>query len=654
MNDSKRSLLPALLAVGTSFTALPASALELGEINVESTLGQPLRASISYALAPNEQLANYCVTLNPRHAGNGLPTVTRADVSVANGVISLTGKSIVREPLMTVRVELACPYTPNLSREYMLFFDPSTPVKAAAPAAAAATVSQTETASRQLQPATAARPTPRPAVRRSVAASTPIDATTRYRVQPGDSLSQIAERIENRPIGLWDAVALIFDANPDAFIDNDPNKLKAGSWLDIPNFVADAQAAPEFESSADAESQPAAGSAGASAVAETPTVSETPTETRVADDTSALEPAATAAVDGLQPGDIVRDDQTPIAASGESTVVIPDTEIETTAPTAQSPNIPTARIVAPEEPAPSGTNWLLWLFGGGGAALIIGLLLFGRRNRDLGDPAVVAAETTHPMRRASDTGQAEALPDDDFIISDDSPTEENLALDADLEIGTGLQEGSDVDVRHDFAFASTTSLDLELPFEDEGDTSETDMMAAPTAEEAVILEEEILPDDDDYDMSVIVDATKMPNTEEVTERDLKAVVVDEAADDEGGYTIDQEVDYQILEQDYEEELTATQALNKEIERAAAELASRMEDPDADMSNDETEDMQLATVTELDSLRPATASDDGDAGDNEEETDEIIAEEATVEMPGDDNESTVEMPAKQGKTDTSSG
>ena len=34
--------------------------------------------------------------------------------------------------------------------------------------------------------------------------------------KPGDSLSQIAARIEDRPIGLWDAVARIFDANPAA------------------------------------------------------------------------------------------------------------------------------------------------------------------------------------------------------------------------------------------------------------------------------------------------------------------------------------------------------------------------------------------------------------------------------------------------------
>ncbi len=60
MTQTKILLLPAVLAAGTVIGAAPASALELGELQVESTLGEPLRASIAYALAPNEELAPYC------------------------------------------------------------------------------------------------------------------------------------------------------------------------------------------------------------------------------------------------------------------------------------------------------------------------------------------------------------------------------------------------------------------------------------------------------------------------------------------------------------------------------------------------------------------------------------------------------------------
>jgi Tfp pilus assembly protein FimV len=61
---TQRSL-PAIFAMGSTLAAIPASAIELGELTVQSRLGQPLRASIAYALAPNEQLSDYCVTLRP-------------------------------------------------------------------------------------------------------------------------------------------------------------------------------------------------------------------------------------------------------------------------------------------------------------------------------------------------------------------------------------------------------------------------------------------------------------------------------------------------------------------------------------------------------------------------------------------------------------
>ena len=48
----------ALVVVGGTIAAAPASALELGEIRIHSSLGQPLRASISYTLGPNEALSD--------------------------------------------------------------------------------------------------------------------------------------------------------------------------------------------------------------------------------------------------------------------------------------------------------------------------------------------------------------------------------------------------------------------------------------------------------------------------------------------------------------------------------------------------------------------------------------------------------------------
>jgi len=117
---------------------------------------------------------------------------------------------------------------------------------------------------------------------------------------------------------------------------------------------------------------------------------------------------------------------------------------------------------------------------------------------------------------------------------------------------------------------------------------------------------------------------------------LKAVEI--ATDDESmiveHYTINKQADFHVLEQDYEDELTATQALNEEIAKAAAELVDRMETNDSD--EDITAEMPLATVTELDITAQMPAQNDpisdADAtGVNEEITINTAADDETVEM-----------------------
>lgn len=636
VKDSKKSLLPALIAVGGGLAAAPVAAIELGDVNVESTIGEPLRASIAYALGPNEELASYCVSLLSGTGANGLPSLSAATVSVAGGVISLTGTSALREPLMSLRVNLACPYAPKLTREYLLFVDPPAYVNGTryvdtAPATADTPVPQPMAATTD---ALVARQPATPAV------TTPIDPSQRYRVQAGDSLSEIVQRIEGRDVGLWSAVAQIFDANPDAFIDNDPNRLKAGSLLTIPAFQTGGEFAALPRATDAAASEPAVTGIADPVVTESTlaemvpdTVADEPeasvypgipADTAVidetVDDTTMLEPASPPAMADLQPGDVILD----------ADIAVPPV-------TAESPNVPVASIIQREEPSAS-SNWFLWLIGAG-VAMIAGLFMFGRRRSDAPAPLPEAPE--HPMRRASDTGEVPVIEELDYDIDDDSPTQENLTLDADLEIGTGLSDGTNVDINQDFGFAVTTQLDMELPDERAIDVDdvvpETDIISPPGIDESSILESEMLPEDDDYDMSVIVDATKVPRPEEVTERDLKAVVVNKDDDTliTDDYTVSQERDYDILEQDYQDELTATQALNQEIEKAAAVLAERMEDAD-----EATAEMPLATVTELDVTANLPASNDSVEDDeptdiNKTINEEALADDNTVEMPKSD-------------------
>ncbi|MDH3577414.1 MAG: LysM peptidoglycan-binding domain-containing protein [Gammaproteobacteria bacterium] len=655
---AQRTLLP-LVAVGGSLAGLPASALELGDLTVQSRLGQPLRASIAFALAPNEQLTSSCVTLGTGAQASGLPGIGRSTISIANGNIVLTGNTAMREPMVAAQVIVDCAYTANLSREYMLFIDP-------------AGSAQDEQAAVKVAPARRSTPVATQgaavATRRTPAARTatrePIGKSTRYRVQPGDSLSRIAERIENRPVGLWPAVTAIFDANPDAFMGNDPNRLKAGSVLTIPSFdgsepvisvaatssVASAASVTSTEDIASTESPAQQNVAQAvtspeTATVETAEVIPTGTTAAIIDTTS-----------DLSPGDVVVDADNPFIDGRETaneTIVIPDTELAGPTTSSTSPNVPTAVInTGRQTSTASTTSWLMWLTGGG-IAIIIGLLLFGRLMRGRPGEAAIA---DHPARRATDVGTGSHAAIADYDLDDDSPTEENLTLDADLEMGTGLGASGDMEVASDFGFASPTEVDIELPFEPEPSipaSGNTDMLSPLHTDEQTILDSEILPDDDNYDLSVILDATKMPKPEDITALDLQAVDVtpEDDTSETDAYTINDEVELNILEQDYEDELTATQALNAEIKHAVAELAKDLDEGESD---DETatgptaEMPPLASVTELDITAQMTARDE-----NADDADETGTHEAaTIEMPAAENDDeTTEMEVDGGKAGT---
>jgi hypothetical protein len=143
---------------------------------------------------------------------------------------------------------------------------------------------------------------------------------------------------------------------------------------------------------------------------------------------------------------------------------------------------------------------------------------------------------------------------------------------------------------------------------------------------------------------MIVDVTKEDVVKpDATEKDLQAVQV-ETADESNAedYTLSQEVDYKILEQDYEDEFTATQALNAEIEKAAAELADRM---DIDVTGEMTAKLPENTQ--------AVNDDISDSGVAEEMTAELHGadNDKTVEMPGNDDELTADMEVESGIIDT---
>ena len=517
-----------LAALGGSLAVIPASALELGDARVQSALGQPLRASIGYTLGPNEAISNTCVSVQPANGVGRIPSADAGSVVIGDGVIQFTGSTVVREPLFSIRVTTNCHYTARLSREYMLFIDPVgtteiAPVETPAPTRVAAEPRATE-----------------PPQRRAPA------------VEPGTTPPQEITATTTRP-----------DVAATPAIEAARSEETSSAYE--PREVAPQPAVVATEPD----------TAGQAAENNAPAVSELrPGDLIIPADNPYIEPLATPTPATVETT-IEATVETPVEATSTVTPAVADTPASIIRQPRATPG------------AEAASNRLVWL-GAGGAVLLAGLILLGIRARNYFGSRPIAPAQPPREAPASDTGDIDdtavigdsgsidSLGDVDVLIDDDSPTAENLALDADLISGSGLADGTDVDIAEDFSFAATTELDLELPAEAAANTDspETDILPPLHADEQEILDSELLPEDDDYDLSVMVDATKMPNPEDVTQRDLEAVQVDDDDDTLIGndYTVSKEVDYQVLEQDYEDEMTATQALNEEIMKAAEDFA----------------------------------------------------------------------------------
>jgi len=266
----------------------------------------------------------------------------------------------------------------------------------------------------------------------------------------------------------------------------------------------------------------------------------------------------------------------------------------------------------------------------------------------------------------------------DFDFDGDSGDRPMLSLDADLGLGTGLRRSSDIDVAQDFGFSArhdfAQEVDLEFPegADYEPDQPTTDIIPPHRMAEPSILESEIPPsdDDDEYDLSMIVDATREPIVDtHLTAKDLKAVPVgiSDEDDESGEYTLSREVDYKILEQDYQEEFTTTQALNAEIAQAAMELAHSMagkgspEDTSelprnrraTDSRDDKTAEMPGRATLEI-TAELAGNVDAGDAVNDDligDLDDTGINEELTAELLQDDHDVTAEMAVEGGRVNT---
>ena len=196
-----------LLLANCSLWSAYSLALNLGEIELDSALGQPLRATIQivdHAIDSNSFTANlyrgdnlgntsseddlYLDSLSFKFADDGVG---------ANNLLIIASEEIVQRPELDFFVNVTWSDKSVLVRVTLLFL-----------AESAAAVAQIVEFTSSALP---------------------------YRVVLGDTLWSIASRLSSEDLSVWQAMDGMFSANPSAFLGGDPSKVIVGSYLFRPS-----------------------------------------------------------------------------------------------------------------------------------------------------------------------------------------------------------------------------------------------------------------------------------------------------------------------------------------------------------------------------------------------------------------------------------
>ena len=276
----RKTALASLLAAAFGVYGSNAWALALGRINVQSALGDPLRAEVDILDINAEEAASLKTTIalpesfraagleyNPALAGMQISLQRRAD---GRAFIRLSSDKAVTEPFVDLILEASWS-SGRIVRDYTMLLDPpslrtTTPVPSVAPQVSVVTVAPTPSApaspaatpaassarpaaaaARKAPAVVAAEPAPKPARK---------EGGNRVTVKPGDTASKIAGATKPAQVSLDQMLVALLRANGDAFVNGNLNRLKAGSVLTIPTEEqARSLAAPEASRTVIAQSR---------------------------------------------------------------------------------------------------------------------------------------------------------------------------------------------------------------------------------------------------------------------------------------------------------------------------------------------------------------------------------------------------------------
>ena len=252
----QKSALALATATLLTLSASHAHALSLGNIVVQSALGEPLRAEIDIPEMNADEAATLKATVaSPeafRAAGlefNAALSGLRTSIQRrANGraYIRLTSDRPVNDPFVDMILEASW-NTGRIVRDYTMLFDPpnlrATPSAPTAPSTGTAQSSPVQTqsapgiaingAAAPAGSSTSTRPSAgRPAAVAAAKSSVAVDG--QVTVERGDTASKIAMATKPATVSLDQMLVALLRANPEAFINNNINRIKSGAVMNVP------------------------------------------------------------------------------------------------------------------------------------------------------------------------------------------------------------------------------------------------------------------------------------------------------------------------------------------------------------------------------------------------------------------------------------
>ena len=258
----------AIAAAATALLTLTTSgalALSLGRITVQSALGEPLRAEVEVPDMNAEEAASLRTTVALPEAFTAAGLEYNSALSSLQATlqrrpdgrayIRLTSDRAINEPFVDMILEASWS-SGRIVRDYTMLFDPPSLRK---PATVAPTLAQVAPPS--ISRPTAAAPTvqPSPEIKRAPTSAPTAQATAakpvpapanmgdkKVVIQPGDTATKIALNVRENGVSLDQMLVAMLRGNPDAFINSNIDRIRAGAVINVPTAEqAKSVAAPE-------------------------------------------------------------------------------------------------------------------------------------------------------------------------------------------------------------------------------------------------------------------------------------------------------------------------------------------------------------------------------------------------------------------------